>query len=93
MSTKKELKAQLEELDDDYQSIVRDYNQARFELYEYKKANAALAAPPRKAGYAAALCLDLWPLSDWFRLRFDRFKPGRYFQLCVGPIRLDFYED
>lgn len=87
MPTKKELTAQLEELDDDYQSMVRDYNQARLDLFEYKKANET-----KRATYASSFTFDLWPLSDWLRLSFKRFKPGRYFQLCLGPFRFDFYE-
>lgn len=85
--TKKALNKQLEELDAAYQSVIRDYNQARLDLFEYKK-----ASEPTKVAYAASLSLDIWPLSDWARLGIDRFNPGRYFQLRLGPIRFDFYE-
>lgn len=45
-----------------------------------------------QAKYAADICFDLYPLSDWVRLSYKGFKPGRYAQLVVGPIRAEFYQ-
>lgn len=46
---------------------------------------------PRKR-HSAGVSLDLWPISDWFRLSFHRWNPGKYAQLTIGPIRVDFYQ-
>ena len=43
--------------------------------------------------YGGDVCFDYWPLTDWFRLSCKKWDPGRYFQLCVGPIRIEFYEN
>lgn len=46
-----------------------------------------------KTKYAGSLCFDFWPPKDWFRLGITHWNPGRYFQLRIGPIRLDFFAD
>lgn len=43
--------------------------------------------------YGGDVCFDFWPITDWFRLRVSKWNPGKYFQLCVGPLRLEFYEN
>lgn len=41
---------------------------------------------------SASIAIDLWPISDWFRLNYSPWNPGRTAQLTVGPIRMDIYE-
>ena len=36
-----------------------------------------------------SVSFDFWPLRDWLRLSLYRYRPGRYFQVCVGPFRFD----
>lgn len=36
-----------------------------------------------------SLSFDYWPARDWFRLSFKKYKPGKYAQITVGPIRWD----
>lgn len=43
--------------------------------------------------YSVCATLDVWPPRDWWRFKLDRWNPGRYFQLCVGPIRIDVFEN
>lgn len=40
----------------------------------------------------ASISFDLYPLTDWFRLSYNKWNPGRYAQLCIGPIRVDIFE-
>jgi hypothetical protein len=42
---------------------------------------------------AGVVSFDFWPLRDWFRLSYDKWNPGRATQLCIGPIRLDWYAE
>lgn len=88
MSNKKQLLNQIEELEADYQSLVRDYDRKCLEVYE--KTTGTIQ---KQRKYAMTFSLDLWPLKDWFRLSVSPFQPGRYFQLCIGPFRIDFFED
>lgn len=39
------------------------------------------------------ICFDFWPPSDWKRFSLKKWKPGRYFQLCIGPIRVEVFEN
>lgn len=45
----------------------------------------------REPKYAADIALDFWPPSDWVRFSLSKFRPGRYFQVCIGPLRMEFY--
>lgn len=81
------LQERLVDLSEDYSALVSDYQSKCNQLY------AARREPVKqKAKYAASLCFDFWPLEDWRRLSFSAWNPGRYMQLTVGPIRLDFFE-
>lgn len=40
---------------------------------------------------AGVVSIDFWPPSDWFRLSLDKWSPGQYAQLCIGPIRIDWF--
>ena len=88
--SKKELKQQLDELEKDYSDLTKEYYALSNKMYE---AERKVMQAERKRNYAGALSFDYWPPSDWVRLKLDKFDPGKYFQLCVGPIRLDFWED
>lgn len=46
---------------------------------------------PKKYPKAGVVSFDFWPLSDWFRLTLHRWNPGQSFQLCIGPIRVDWF--
>lgn len=61
---------------------------------EASQLDKILKAEKRKNNrkYAGCLSFDFWPISDWFRLNLYRWNPGKAFQLCIGPIRLDFFE-
>lgn len=40
---------------------------------------------------AGVVSFDFWPLRDWFRLSYDKWNPGMAAQLCVGPLRIDWF--
>jgi hypothetical protein len=87
---KKELARQLDEINKDYNELTREYYALSSKLHEAER--KAIQAE-RKRNYAGALSFDYWPPSDWVRLKLDKWKPGNQFQICVGPIRFDFWED
>lgn len=45
-----------------------------------------------KTHKVGALSLDFWPPSDWFRISLHRWSPGKAFQLCLGPLRFDWFD-
>lgn len=51
------------------------------------------AATKPKHKHALCVSFDLWPISDFWRFNYTPYQPGYYFQLCLGPLRLDFYAD
>lgn len=52
-----------------------------------------ITKPKKKNRYAGSLSFDFWPPSDWARFGVTNWNPGKYFQLYIGPIRLDIYAD
>lgn len=88
--TKQELQQQLEELENDYSELTRGYYNMANKLYEAERKNEE---DKRKRNFAGSVCFDFWPPSDWLRLRVGSWKPGKYFQIYLGPFRFDFYED
>lgn len=50
------------------------------------------AADTRRPEVNVCLSLDLWPPSQWLKLSFSPWEPGKYLQTCVGPVRLDVFE-
>lgn len=89
MSKTKVLSDQLTTLEEQYRILVREYNKKCEELYS---ARAAVKKSVKKREFAGDISFDFWPLSDWTRLTKSGWKPGNYFQLCIGPIRIEFYE-
>lgn len=95
----------IEDLEDQVTCLERDYEDLSAEYY--KRCNELMALTPvvpeppvkkliskiksRQPKYAGGVCLDLWPLSDWVRFSYKKFHPGQYFQICVGPIRIEWY--
>lgn len=69
-------------------------NVSYYELIEENKSlKAALTSTkPTKRHYAGCISLDFWPIREMFRLSFSKWNPGKYAQLVVGPIRIDFFE-
>lgn len=46
---------------------------------------------PAKPKHAADMALDIWPIRDWFRLSYSPWNPGKYTQICIGPLRMEFF--
>lgn len=45
----------------------------------------------RQPKYSVCITLDVWPPRDYLRFKLYRWNPGKAFQLCVGPIRIDVF--
>jgi hypothetical protein len=52
-----------------------------------------LPVKKEKMKKAGVVSFDFWPLSDWFRFNYNKWTPGMATQLCIGPIRLDWYAE
>lgn len=46
----------------------------------------------RNPKYFGSASLDYWPPSDYFRFRLKRYG-NREWQICLGPIRVDFFRN
>lgn len=44
----------------------------------------------RDSRWFGTVSLDFYPLRDWFRFSYEPYRPGQYFQICIGPLRFDF---
>ena len=55
------------------------------------KKNLAEKFKEYETKYSGDVSFDFWPLSDWVRLELKKWKPGQYFQLCIGPLRIEWY--
>lgn len=42
--------------------------------------------------HALSISFDPWPLMEWKRLSYSKYNPGKYMQICVGPLRLDWFQ-
>lgn len=53
---------------------------------------AAITPEPKRPWYGwkyGSVSFDFWPPKDWLRLHYHGWQPGRYAQLLIGPIRID----
>lgn len=64
------------------------------EAQHYKQAvtDMKMAQEKRKRySKAGVISFDFWPPRDWFRLSYHPWKQGMAAQLCIGPIRIDWF--
>lgn len=73
-----------------FMRIIKDQDEQIWDL-EAKLNESKKSKKPKSPKYAGGISFDLWPLSDWFRFSIDTWNPGRYFQLCIGPIRVELF--
>lgn len=103
MSSKKGLKFTIEALEDEIEDLEGEVIDKQRQIVDLLRENDRLTLKyepyktPRKwkipgTDKAGSLSFDFWPPSDWFRLKLDRWTPGMYFQITVGPLRFDFYQ-
>lgn len=87
---------ELEALQDDYLRAINYNNRApeigTERLYpELGVVRLLKTIKNHEPKYAGDIAFDFWPLRDWFRLSFKKFRPGQYAQLVVGPVRIEWY--
>ena len=41
--------------------------------------------------WGGTVSFDFWPISDWVRLSYKPYKSGKYAQICIGPLRIDWF--
>lgn len=86
----RELQENIDALACDYEDLSREYTQKCYELFNVQ---SPAPAPAKKNRYFGSVAFDFWPLTDWVRFSHSSWKPGSYFQVCLGPLRVDFAED
>lgn len=85
------LAEEIKDLETEYDALYRDYIYRINETIPHPKPSFFQRIKNHEPRYAADAAFDFWPLSDWFRLSVKRYRPGQYFQVCIGPIRFEFY--
>lgn len=73
-----------------YYDLIEEVNELRNQILEYR--SETLKPKKIRKKYAGDIAFDIWPLSDWFRWSYSSWDPGKYWQLCIGPIRFEFFE-
>lgn len=93
------LQEELELADKDYLSLVRDYNRAISNSLPFQQpterrrfVNEINTWKKKYSKYSASISIDLWPIQDWFRLKYCPYTPGKAAQFTIGPLRGDFYQ-
>lgn len=66
-------------------------NKLASELYTLRREVEKLQAKTKKYPKAGSVSFDFWPWRDWFRLSYSKWNPGKYAQLCIGPLRIDWF--
>jgi regulator of replication initiation timing len=61
------------------------------ELRDIRVAMREMKPLKRKHPKGGVVSFDFWPPSDWFRLKYDKWTPGMAAQLCIGPLRIDWF--
>lgn len=41
--------------------------------------------------HCLTISFDPWPLMEWKRFSYSKYNPGKYMQICVGPLRVDWF--
>lgn len=85
------LTEEIKDLETEYDALYRDYLHRINETIQQSRPSLFRRIKDHEPQYAADLAFDFWPLSDWFRFSVMRYRPGQYFQVCIGPIRFEFY--
>lgn len=86
--TKDELIDNIDQLNKNCESWAKRYREYR-EIYDY---NEEAATTPKRPWYGwkfGSVSFDFWPPREWLRLDYRPWGPGKYAQLCIGPIRID----
>lgn len=82
-----------EDEDIDYYDLKEENNNLRLQLTQLAERfyNQPKPAEKKRNPKAGCVSFDFWPISDWFRLSYHRWSPGQASQLCIGPIRFDWF--
>lgn len=83
-----ELHAQIKSLQDRNNRLTSELIDVRTAVAEMKQAKEKKKRYPK----AGVISFDFWPPRDWFRLKYYKWNPGESAQLCIGPIRIDWFQ-
>lgn len=61
--------------------------------YWFPREGDPVAYTPPPAKKAGVISIDFWPPSDWWRLHYHGWRSGQYAQLCIGPLRIDWFNN
>lgn len=78
------------QLHDDIVYLHQRNNDLMTERDQQQKA-AKYKAKVKLKDHCLTISFDPWPLMEWKRLSYSSYNPGKYAQLCVGPLRVDWF--
>ncbi len=79
----------IKELEDQMRQLTQENRRVYAELSDLKRAMVEMK--PKRYPKSGVISFDFWPPRDWFRLSYHSWKPGMAAQLCIGPIRIDWF--
>lgn len=71
-------------------NINRERNEFQLRVWELQK---EMKERPKKYKKNGVISLDFWPPRDWFRFNYHKWDPGKAAQICIGPLRIDWFAD
>lgn len=82
-----------EDEDIDYYDLKEENNNLRLQIAQLAEQLYNQPKSPEKKRNPKAGCIsfDFWPIQDWFRLSYYSWSPGQAAQMCIGPLRLDWF--
>lgn len=82
----------------DFYELIDEVSEARSQISRLAQENYELRVQmrnmrPKRYKKNGVISFDFWPLRDWFRLSRHKWNPGMAAQVCVGPIRVDWFAE
>jgi regulator of replication initiation timing len=72
--------------------LVSNLIDVRTELHQLKNTPKSKKKWRKQYPKNGCVTLDFWPPRDWFRFSYHAWKPGMAAQLCIGPLRIDWFQ-
>lgn len=80
-----------EDEDIDYYDLKEEIESLKEVIESYEEKLRITKSKKKKNPKAGVVSFDFWPWRDWFRLSYNRWHPGQAAQLCIGPVRVDWF--
>lgn len=71
--------------------LIRENDRLTLKYEPYYPPKHPKAKLAKLRNHALTIAFDPWPLMEWKRLSYSSYNPGKYMQICVGPLRVDWF--